>query len=181
MKKSFASLLSLFLICSTVQAQQFPALMFRPPQLNFADPLQQAMQIEQIRALRMQNEQAEAQRRFNEEQTRAQERQRQQQAEQSQGQSQSANQPNPIFDEWLKAAAPRMGLYKDFEKVVFAGDVSITPDMIRLMTPSTFAADIAYYLGTNKLESLAISKMTLVEAARSIDRIETQLQKSAPK
>jgi hypothetical protein len=74
-----------------------------------------------------------------------------------------------------------MGLYKDFEKVVFASDVSITLDMIRLMTPSTFAADIAYYLGTNKLESLAISKMTLVEAARSIDRIETQLQKGAPK
>jgi hypothetical protein len=85
---------------------------------------------------------------------------------------------NSEVDEWLKAAAPRMGLYPDFEKVVFAADLQITSDMIRLMTPSTLAADIAYYLGTHKIEALAISKMNLIEAARSIDRIETKLKSS---
>ena len=64
---------------------------------------------------------------------------------------------NPIFEEWLKAAAPRMGLYPDFEKVVFSGDIAITNDMIRLMADSLLAADIAYYLGTHKYESMAIT------------------------
>jgi TolA-binding protein len=149
--------------------------------IQLPNTLQMMQQAEQIRAIQLQNEQAALQLRQMEEQRRAQERQRQQQNEERQRQSQSVNQPDPIIDEWLKAAAPRMGLYKDFEKVVFADDVAITIDMIRLMTPSSFAADIAYYLGTNKLESLAISKMSLVEAARSIDRIETQLHKNTPK
>ena len=151
-------------------------LMVQPLQLQ--SPLMLMQQAEQIRALQIQNEQAENQRRNMEEQARAQERQRRQQAEQSQQKSQANNQPDPVIDEWLKAAAPRMGLYADFEKVVFAPDVSITTDMIRLMTPSPLAADIAYYLGSHKIESLAISKMSLVEAARSIDRIESKLKAS---
>jgi hypothetical protein len=125
--------------------------------IQLPNTLQMMQQAEQIRAIQLQNEQAAFQLRQMEEQRRAQERQRQQQNEERQRQSQSVNQPDPIIDEWLKAAAPRMGFYKDFEKVVFAADVAITTDMIRLMTPSTYAADIAYYLGTKKLESLAIS------------------------
>lgn len=170
-KLIIAPFLGLLLCNMNAQAQLNPMipLMGRPLQLNLPDPLQQAMQIEQIRALRMQNEQAEAQRRHMEEQARAQEKQRQPPAN---------NQSDPVIDEWLKAAAPRMGLYQDFEKIVFSPDVPITTDMIRLMTPSPLAADIAYYLGTNKTESLAITKMSLVEAARSIDRIEARLKAS---
>jgi hypothetical protein len=138
------------------------------------DRNQQELQAEQIRALRIQNEQAEAQRRYKEEKQEEERRRRQTEATRSQ-QQQSNNQLDPVIDEWLKAAAPRMGLYPDFEKVVFAADVSITTDMIRLMTPSPLAADIAYYLGSHKIESLAISKMSLVEAARSIVRIEAKL------
>jgi hypothetical protein len=145
--------------------------------IQLADPLQMMQQAEQIRSIQLQNAQAAFQLRQMEEQRRAQDRQRQQQNEERQRQPQSVNQPDPVIDEWLKAAASRMGLFPDFEKVVFASDVPITTDMIRLMTPSPLAADIAYYLGTNKLESLAISKMTLVEAARSIDRIEAKLKK----
>lgn len=85
---------------------------------------------------------------------------------------------NPVFDEWLKAAVPRMGLYPDFEKVVFSGDVAITNDMIRLMADSLLAADIAYYLGMHKYESMAISKMNLSQAARAIAQIETRLKAS---
>lgn len=177
MKRSpFLFLVWVMLISSPVFAQ-YPALMVRPLQLQFPDPLQQAQQIEQIRALRIQNEQAEAQRRYIEEQQAEERRRRQTEAARSQ-QPQANNQPDPVIDEWLKAAAPRMGLYQDFEKVVFAPDVPITMDMIRLMTPSPLAADIAYYLGTNKVESLAISKMSLVEAARNIDRIESKLKKT---
>ena len=151
-------------------------LMVKPLQLP--DPLQQAIQIEQIRALRIQNEQAELQRRAMEEQARKQRaaNQQQQDAYNRQTNSQQPSQSDQVIDEWLKAAAPRMGLYADFEQVVFAPDVSINTDMIRLMTPSPLAADIAYYLGTHKMESLAISKMPLIDSARAIDRIEAKLK-----
>lgn len=139
--------------------------------------LQEELQAEQIRALRIQNQQAELHRRQMEEQQ-AQERQRRQAEAARSQQPQPNNQPDPVIDEWLRAAASRMGLYQDFETVVFAPDVAITTDMIRLMTPSPLAADIAYYLGTHKMESLAISKLSLVEAARSIDRIEAKLKTS---
>jgi len=176
-KLLFLPMICVFISGAPVNAQGINPmipLMGRPLQLNVPDPLQQALQIEQIRAMRIQNEQAQAQQRQMQEQARAEDRRR---IEARERQPQAVNQPDPVIDEWLKAAASRMGLFPDFEKVVFASDVSITTDMIRLMTPSPLAADIAYYLGTNKLESLAISKMTLVEAARSIDRIEARLKK----
>jgi TolA-binding protein len=147
---------------------------------GFAQGQRERLEQEQMQlrseSLRLQNEKSAFQLRQMEEQQRAQERQRQQQIEERQRQSQPVNQPDPIIDAWLKAAAPRMGLYPDFEKVVFSAEVAITTDMIRLMTPSPFAADIAYYLGRNKIESMAISKMTLVQAARSIDQIELRLK-----
>lgn len=80
---------------------------------------------------------------------------------------------------WLAAAQPRMGLYPDFAEKVFAPEVPISPDMVRLMTGSTMAADIAYYLATHRAEATAISQMPLLEAARAIDRIESEL-KSKP-
>ncbi len=142
-------------------------LMVQPLQLQ--SPLMLMQQAEQIRALQIQNQQAEALRRQMEEEAHARERQRQQQ---SHGNAQT----NPIFDDWLRAAAPRMGLYPDFERVVFAPDLAMTPDMIRLMTSSPLAADIAYYLGSHKIESLGISKMNLIEAARAIEMIEIRLK-----
>jgi len=137
----------------------------------------------EIEAIRLQNQQkraeleqeAESRRKNLENQT------RRQPLEKKEEVSKQQNQPEPnasssVIDEWLRAAAPRMGIYADFETAVFAPDVPITLDMIRLMTPSPLAADIAYYLATHKMESLAISKMTLAESARAIDRIETKLK-----
>ena len=69
-----------------------------------------------------------------------------------------------------------MGLYPDFEKVVFSPDVPITTDMVRLITSSPLAADMAYYLGTHKMESLAISKMSLADAAQSLSQLEARLK-----
>jgi hypothetical protein len=175
-------------LCAEQVAAQNPALLFRPLQLP--DPLQQALQLEQIRALRLQNEQAEAQRRFLEEQQaeaqrrfleeqQAKERVRRETENSASQQPQQISQTDPVIEKWIKAAAPRMGLYQDFERVVFAPDVPITIDMIRLMTPSPLAADIAYHLGKNKIESLAISKMSLIDAARSIEAIEARLSSEA--
>jgi hypothetical protein len=145
--------------------------------IQLQNPLQMMQQAEQIRAIQLQNEQAAFQLRQMKE-LQEQEKQRRQAEVARSEQRQPNTQPDPVIDEWLKAAAPRMGLYPDFEKVVFASDVAITTDMIRLMTPSPLAADIAYYLGSHKIESRAISMMTLVQAARTIDQIESRLKSS---
>ena len=137
----------------------------------------------EIEAIRLQNQQkkadleqeAESRRKNLENQPRRQPLEKKEEVSKQQNQPEP-NASTPVIDEWLRAAAPRMGLYVDFETAVFAADVPITLDMIRLMTPSPLAADIAYYLATHKMESLAISKMTLVEAARAIDRIEAKLK-----
>ncbi len=88
-----------------------------------------------------------------------------------------SEQVDPAMREWLKAAAPRLHLFPDFDKVVYANNVSITIDMIRLMAGSPYAADIAYYLATHKTESLAVSQMPLLEAARAVSAIEARVKK----
>lgn len=89
-------------------------------------------------------------------------------------------QPSPAMREWLKAAGPRMHLYPDFEEVVFTREVAISTDMVRLMAGSPLAADIAYYLAKRRMESLAISQMSLLDAARAVDRIERTLKEKVP-
>ena len=172
------------------------ALKFQPVQIQ--SPFEMMQQMERLKSMRLQNEQMEAQQR---EQTRLRELDNQRQTEQRSQElaerqrlaaqktaeelslrdanekiAEKPKQPDPFMVEWLKAAAPRMGLFSDFDSVVFAPDVAINVDMIRLMTPSTFAADIAYYLGTHKTEALAISNMNLPDAAKAITRIETRLK-----
>jgi hypothetical protein len=88
---------------------------------------------------------------------------------------------DPYLQEWLTKAQPRMGLYPDFAAVVFESDVAITPDMVKLMAGSEFAADIAYYLGTHKAEARAIAMLPLLDAARAIDAIEAQTKADADK
>lgn len=88
---------------------------------------------------------------------------------------------DPYLQEWLAKAQPRMGLFPDFSAVVFDSDVSITPDMVRLMAGSDFAADIAYYLGTHKAEARAIAMLPLLDAARAIDTIESKVRAEAEK
>ncbi|MCT2559233.1 hypothetical protein N0B51_09575 [Tsuneonella sp. YG55] len=92
----------------------------------------------------------------------------------------TAAQPPEYLTAWLRAAQPRMGLYPDFEQKVFAPEVNITPDMVRLMTSSPLAADISYYLATHRAETTAISQLPLLEAARAIDRIESELRTTGP-
>jgi hypothetical protein len=88
---------------------------------------------------------------------------------------------DPYLQEWMAKAQPRMGLYPDFAAVVFESDVAITPDMVKLMAGSEFAADIAYYLGTHKAEARAIAMLPLLDAARAIDAIEAQIKADADK
>jgi hypothetical protein len=65
--------------------------------------------------------------------------------------------------------------YEDFNEVVYDDNLSITLDMIALMSESEYAADIAYYLGKHPDETAAVSKMALPQAGAAIFAIEEKL------
>ena len=136
-----------------------------------------------IQNAQTQANQAAMQRRLIEEQTRAlqlENNQREAAARNSQSSGVPQEMP-PYMQQWLKSAQPRMHLFSDFEQVVFSPDVAISDDMIKLMAGSPFAADIAYYLGSHKMEAAAIKSMAMLDAARSISDIEKRLMEAATK
>lgn len=150
-------------------------LMVQPP--RFDSPILQMQQIEAARA-------QAAQARLMEEQARALENQnRQNQSQQNQRQQQQPNNApsEKVMADWYKAAQPRLYLYPDFDKVVYASDVTITTDMIKLMSGSPYAADITYYFGTHKTEASAIAQMPLLEQSQAILKIEQRIKASQKK
>lgn len=177
----FGLVLASISACTTVNAQTLNQQISRGTNFSFPAPDYQgwaAMQNAQTQA-----NQAATQRRLIEEQTRA------MQLENNQREAQAKKQQKPVdaqevpphMQQWLKSAQPRMHLFSNFEQVVFAQDVSISDDMIKLMASSPFAADIAYYLGSHKMEATAIKSMTMLEAARSISDIEKRMMVAAKK
>ncbi len=86
----------------------------------------------------------------------------------------SAQSPDPFLQQFLNAAAPRRRLYPDFEQVAFAKEVAITPDMVRLMADSPYAADMAYYLGKHPYEAGQISRLPILGAAERLRAIEAE-------
>jgi hypothetical protein len=76
---------------------------------------------------------------------------------------------------WADQAEDARTKYADFDRVVSAPDVPITPTMARMITASDVGADVAYYLGTNKAEAARIAQMSDLDAARSIGAIEARL------
>ncbi len=176
MKKILSTML-FCLVCNSALAQNNVPIPMMYQGLQLPNLLEMRLQAERIRAQQLQNQQMEEQLRQQAE------RERQQRANTApkQDSERSSKETDPIISAWLRAAAPRMGLFEDFEKVVFAPDVAINFDMIRLMTHSKYAADIAYYLATHRIESFAISQMPLAEAARAMQSIENRVIASATK
>lgn len=80
---------------------------------------------------------------------------------------------------WQQQVAEAKTKYADFEQVALDNSVPITPQVADLIKSSDVAADVAYHLGRNKLLAAEITKMTQIEAARAIGRIEASIQ--APK
>jgi hypothetical protein len=126
---------------------------------------QQRMQEEQ---LRIQREQAAADRALQEEQRRAiqlDNEQRQLEIQRQKAESDSAPAVDPhtagVMQKWMTNASMRSDLYPDFQQVVFAEDVA-----------SAYAADIAYFLGKNKDRSYAIAAMPRLQQAAALAEIE---------
>jgi hypothetical protein len=66
--------------------------------------------------------------------------------------------------------------YGDFEEVVFDRTAShITPMIVDILADCEHPADVAYYLTKNRVEGVAISRMTPIQAARAIAKLEDKL------
>ena len=66
--------------------------------------------------------------------------------------------------------------YPDFEEVAFDRTAShITPMVVDILAECDHPADVAYYLAKNRVEGVAISRMTPIKAAREIAKIEAKL------
>ena len=66
-------------------------------------------------------------------------------------------------------------LYSDFEEVVKDPSLPITPVLRDALAESTIPAEVAYYLGKNRGETIKLSRMTPIQAGREIMRIESKI------
>jgi hypothetical protein len=67
-------------------------------------------------------------------------------------------------------------IYPDFEEVAFDRSAShITPMVVDILAECDHPADVAYYLAKNRVEGIAISRMTPLQAARAIARLEDKI------
>jgi hypothetical protein len=66
--------------------------------------------------------------------------------------------------------------YADFEEITFDPTAThITPMVVDILADCDAPADVAYYLAKNRVEGVAISRMTPIQAARAIARIEAKI------
>ena len=155
--------------CNYSFSQINPLIPLQIQPIQIQNPLIQMQQFEAIRA-------QEAQRRFYEDQLAQQQRDRAIKEQKEQAALDVRDYEKRVIADYFKAAQNRASLYPDFEKVVFANDVVITIDMIKRMSNSFYAADIAYYLGTNKDEAYKISKLSWFDMGVAVANIEEKLK-----
>lgn len=87
----------------------------------------------------------------------------------------SQREQREMAQNWADQADEARAKYVDFDKVVSAPDVPISPSMAKVITASDVGADVAYWLGTNKAEAARISQMSDLDMARHIGAIEARL------
>lgn len=82
---------------------------------------------------------------------------------------------------WTAQVADAKARYSDFAEVALSQDVPISDTMAEIIQTSEVGADVAYFLGRHKALAADISKLTPVEAARAIGRIEAGLSAPRPR
>lgn len=70
--------------------------------------------------------------------------------------------------------------YDDFDDVITADDLSITPEMVKAMAECDNPGAVAYYLGKHKTEASEIAGMTPLAQARAIGKLEAKAEKPKP-
>lgn len=156
------------------------ALKVRPPKINMPDPILQMQRLEAMEAARARAERDRAEAELIRQRTEAVRRENTSPyipSAAAAGTS-SPSTLNAIVEKWLVAAQPRMHLFADFDKVVFASDVPFSERIIEMMSGSDYAADIAYYLAQHKAQVIAIDQMSTLESAKAISNIEARLKSS---
>lgn len=86
-----------------------------------------------------------------------------------------------IEQSWTVQLAEAKQRYADFDAVALSEEVPISPAMGELIKTSDMGADVAYHLGQNRALAAQIAKLSQVEAARAIGRIEASLQAPKPR
>jgi hypothetical protein len=99
----------------------------------------------------------------------------QQQAQQAPSSAHQSHNKDKIISRFENAIKYRQFRYNDFDEVVYDEKLQITVDMVALMSESTYAADIAYYLGKHPNEAIAVSQMELPQAGAAIFTLEKVL------
>lgn len=82
-------------------------------------------------------------------------------------------------ENWASQVVEAKGRYLDFEQVAFTAPISDAVADIIMQSDS--GTDVAYYLGTHRDEAAAISRMSGLDAARAIGRIEARINMPQPK
>jgi hypothetical protein len=84
-------------------------------------------------------------------------------------------------DNWAAQADEARSRYSDFDAVVQAPDVPITPHMAHLLGMSDNGADVAYYLGTNKEQAAQIASMPPQQLAGAMQMLEHFVSRQTPR
>lgn len=99
--------------------------------------------------------------------------------------SEQKEQADPEFTEALEevqaAFADSASKYADFNEVVTAPDVPITPEMVKALAETEDPAGLAYYLGKNKEEAARIAGLKPLAIAREFGLIESKLSRQPRK
>lgn len=82
---------------------------------------------------------------------------------------------------WDERASKAAEKYEDFDEVVRARDLQITPPMAEAIAESELGTEVAYYLGKNPEEAERISKLGPIAQIREIGRLEARFDKEPEK
>lgn len=86
-----------------------------------------------------------------------------------------------IVEAWTAQVADAKARYADFEAVALSQEVPVTQTMGEIIATSDVGADVLYHLGQNRTLAAQIAKLSPVEAARAIGRIEASLAQPKPR
>lgn len=89
-------------------------------------------------------------------------------------QSIEARQKAELAQSWADQVTDARTRYADFDAVVNNPTLPVTPEMAQLLAQSDVGADVAYYLGRNAHQTAEIAKMSPLEQAREIGRLESR-------
>ena len=89
-----------------------------------------------------------------------------------------------LAQNWMDQVVEARTRYQDFDEVVMKpshSELPITAVMAQVLAASDSGADVAYHLGTHPQEAARIARMSDLEAAVEIGRLESRLSAPKPK